>query len=673
MIHLQLRRLTLAVIATLLALGAAPVAAADSGSGPTITFRAGGFGHGVGMSQYGALARAEAGHTHEEILGFYYEGATLGSVDDFPAFAGGDGLDVLIENSGGGNTHSGPVSVSQPYVNGSYQDGWEVEIHAGGELLTTSTESVEATFDGTRWSATIDHDDDGDAAEPTPRVELCDESCTGPLEFVLVGGTHVVLEPGEDANPNLGKGSGAYAGGRIVLYPGASDSDCGSGTRFCVIHGDLDFQDYLLGLAEIPTSWPAAAQAAQAVAGRSYAASAIINRAGLNRPWDIVDSTKDQHYTGYDRVLGGCGHWCEGVAASDNQVLVFGGAIVQAYYSSSNGGHTTKPSDVWRGGNDNLGYLPSKPDPFDGHPSNPNRFQEIVLSVEQVSDYLAAYHDPITGDQLDVGTVLDIEITDAPESGWINYATVTIVGSEKTVVVEHEIVNGALKRGPYGYRFWYALNQGCLADPACDGRIPGARLEVDEIIHFSDVDAGAYYFPSVQWMTDEAITTGLTPSTFGPNQSNVRAQLATFLWRFAGEPAPTEPHGFGDVVADSYYEDAVAWLKEHDITTGTAPNSFSPDGTVTRAQAAAFLWRFAGSPASDAEHSFTDVPDGTYYTEAVRWMVEWDITTGTTPTTYSPHELLTRAQIATFLWRLAGEPDAFAHSVELPLAMRVES
>jgi len=602
--------------------------------------------------------------SHQQILAFYYDGATLGLVEDFPAFAAGDDLDVLIENSHGGNTHIGPVSVSQPYVDGSYQDGWEVEIHAGGDLLTTSTESVEAIFDGARWSATIDHDDDAE----TPRVELCDESCTGPLEFAQIGGTHVVLEPGEDRDPNLGNGTGAYASGRIVLFPGATDNDCGSGTRFCVIHADLDFQDYLVGLAEIPRSWPGAAQAAQAVAGRSYAASAIINRAGLGRPWDIVDSTRDQYYTGSSQDIDACtNNWCQGVRSSNDEVLVYGGAIVQAFYSSSNGGHTTKPSDVWSGGNDNLGYLPSKPDPFDGHPSNPNRFQEVVLTVSQVSAYLNAYSDPITGDQLHVGQVLDIEITDVPASGWINYATVTIVGTDKTVVVEDD---GNLVTGAFGYRFWFALNQGCMADPGCNRRIPGPRLQVDDMVHFTDVAPGAYYFEPVQWMTAEGITTGVAPAVFGPQRTNNRAQLATFLWRFAGEPVPSAPSGFSDVQAGSFYEDAVAWMKESRITTGTSPTLFSPDGTVTRAQAAAFLWRFAGEPTSDQPIAFTDVSDGSYYAEAVRWMVEFGITTGTTPTTFAPNEVLTRGQIATFLWRLADAPDAFADGVDLPDAMR---
>lgn len=666
MLRLPVQRLFRCAMAALIV--AASLAAATTPAGaqdePTITIRSGGFGHGVGMSQYGALGRAEDGQTHAEILGFYYAGASLESVTQFEPFATADDVDVLIE------TRSGVVSVSQPFIDGAYEAGWEVEIHAAGELVTTATESVEASFDGAVWSATIDDDDD----PGTARVELCDETCTGTLEFAVIGdGTHAVLEEGEDGD-NIGNQingkSGAYAGGRIILVPGEADSDCGSGTTYCLIHGDLDLQEYLLGVAEIPKSWPEAAQAAQAVAARSYAAAAIVNRAHLGRPWDVVDSTQDQFYAGYQHVLQGCGNWCAGVAESDDEVLVFDGAIAQAFYSSSNGGHTTKPSDVWSGGAD-LGYLPSKPDPFDGHPTNPNRWQETVLTVQQVSSYLNAYVDPITGDQLHVGTVRDIEISDAPPSGWINYATVTITGTDKTVVVEDEIVGGNVDSGPYGYRFWFALNEGCQADPTCDKRIPGARLEIDEIVNFIDVEPEDFFYEPVQWMVFENLTTGITDELFGPYDDNSRAHIATFIWRFAGEPPAPAPSIFADVEPESFYGTAVSWMSAAELTTGTSETEFSPDDTVTRAEAAAFLWRLAGRPGSDQTHEFTDVPDGRFFTAAVRWMVEHDITTGTSPTTFEPDRVLSRGEIATFLWRLAGKPEAFADGVELPPNMRL--
>ena len=114
---------------------------------------------------------------------------------------------------------------------------------------------------------------------------------------------------------------------------------------------------------------------------------------------------------------------------------------------------------------------------------------------------------------------------------------------------------------------------------------------------------------------------------------------------------------FTDVPPGQFYSVAVAWLSEEEITTGTTPTTFSPDDSVTRAQMATFLWRYSGSPEpASLDTPFTDVPPGQFYSKAVAWLVEEEITTGTSPTTFSPDDPVTRGQMATFLWRLAGEP-----------------
>ena len=116
---------------------------------------------------------------------------------------------------------------------------------------------------------------------------------------------------------------------------------------------------------------------------------------------------------------------------------------------------------------------------------------------------------------------------------------------------------------------------------------------------------------------------------------------------------------FVDVPEGSYYEEAVAWAVENGITQGTDDTHFSPDGICTRAQAVTFLWRTAGSPASKTSAMpFTDVPVGSYYYDAVLWAVENGITKGTSDTTFSPNMICTRAQIVTFLWRSEKSPAA---------------
>ena len=116
---------------------------------------------------------------------------------------------------------------------------------------------------------------------------------------------------------------------------------------------------------------------------------------------------------------------------------------------------------------------------------------------------------------------------------------------------------------------------------------------------------------------------------------------------------------FVDVPEGSYYEEAVDWAVENGITKGTDDTHFSPDGICTRAQAVTFLWRTAGSPKPEIRAMpFTDVPVGSYYYDAVLWAVENGITKGTSDTTFSPNMTCTRAQIVAFLWRSEKSPAA---------------
>ena len=169
---------------------------------------------------------------------------------------------------------------------------------------------------------------------------------------------------------------------------------------------------------------------------------------------------------------------------------------------------------------------------------------------------------------------------------------------------------------------------------------------------FTDVPAGAYYADTVKWAVAEGITSGTSPTTFSPNNGCTRAQMVTFLWRAAGSPEPESDYGpFRDVPKDAYYRKAVLWAAGEGITSGTSPTTFSPNAAVTRAQTVTFLWRWDGEPEADQRSGFRDVPTGQYYSQAVSWAVEAGITNGTGTTTFSPGQTCTRAQIVTFLWR----------------------
>ena len=112
---------------------------------------------------------------------------------------------------------------------------------------------------------------------------------------------------------------------------------------------------------------------------------------------------------------------------------------------------------------------------------------------------------------------------------------------------------------------------------------------------------------------------------------------------------------FTDVPDDAYYTEPVEWAVEYGVTNGTSPTTFSPNSTCTRGQIVTFLWRASGCPApASLDSPFTDVTPDAYYAKAVAWAVEQGITNGTSPTTFSPNSTCTRAQVVTFLWRANG-------------------
>ena len=169
-------------------------------------------------------------------------------------------------------------------------------------------------------------------------------------------------------------------------------------------------------------------------------------------------------------------------------------------------------------------------------------------------------------------------------------------------------------------------------------------------VKFDDVDVNAYYAPAVKWAVENKITAGKTDKLFAPDDTCTRGEMITFLWNAAGKPAAkntTNP--FTDVNAGAFYYDAVLWAVSNGITSGTSDTTFSPDNTVSRAQVVAFLYNYVNKPAA-ANSTFSDVAADAYYAPAVGWAAAQKITSGTGNNTFSPENDCTRAQIVTFLY-----------------------
>ena len=173
---------------------------------------------------------------------------------------------------------------------------------------------------------------------------------------------------------------------------------------------------------------------------------------------------------------------------------------------------------------------------------------------------------------------------------------------------------------------------------------------------FVDIAKEQYYYDAVLWAANEGITGGTSASTFSPDANCTRAQVVTFLHRMIGSPEPaaiTLP--FVDVKMSDYFYKPVKWAFGSKITGGTSDTTFSPDENCSRAQVVTFLWRTAGQPEPKFNKcNFTDVKSDSYYYKAVLWAVEQGVTGGTSATTFSPDNNCTRAQVVTFLYRFIG-------------------
>jgi len=372
--------LTLSLVAALVVGVAHPVAADDD----SITFFGGGFGHGVGMGQYGAYGMSKAGATADEIIRHYYTGVAPGALG--VDVTGPDRLwvNILQETTGveiRNETTTAPGFTVTFSANGSTLDlapgesaivnhdgaGCIVVAPAGDPLV-----SPDCTIDGS-W--------DGEEESPTARIALPSLTKFGSTESQTC--THTNWN--QTGSPQL---TCRYARGTLHIRP---DNNTAS---FNLVM-EMDIDDYILGISEMPYFWGntggQAALEAQAIAARSYAVRRALDRGDpANRPWcwcGLFDTTVDQNYVGWGH---GQDPW---IAATDTTAAVVywhegddqGGAHVpiQAFYSSSTFG-ATEPNEIGFGGTP-VPYLRSVPDPHSATALNPYATWTKTISLSSIA------------------------------------------------------------------------------------------------------------------------------------------------------------------------------------------------------------------------------------------------------------------------------------------------
>ena len=170
---------------------------------------------------------------------------------------------------------------------------------------------------------------------------------------------------------------------------------------------------------------------------------------------------------------------------------------------------------------------------------------------------------------------------------------------------------------------------------------------------YSDVAADAWYADAVAYVRDNGLMSGTSETAFEPDGTMTRGMLVTTLYRLAGSPSlENEDLGypFADVPGDAWYADGVYWARLNGVAGGYSDEQFGPDDPVTREQIAAIFWRYAGSPDSETGAGFADEEDiSDYAAEAVDWARANGIVNGMEGNYFLPQDSATRAQVATLL------------------------
>lgn len=174
---------------------------------------------------------------------------------------------------------------------------------------------------------------------------------------------------------------------------------------------------------------------------------------------------------------------------------------------------------------------------------------------------------------------------------------------------------------------------------------------------FGDVKSGDWFYNDVKYVYDKGMMAGTAADVFAPNATTTRAMIVTILYRLEGSPAVTGTSAFVDVPAGQWYTDAVNWAAANQIVKGTSATTFAPNASITREQMAAILYRYAQYKGYDVtkKADLSGYSDNgqvsAYAKDALAWANAAKLINGVTNTTLAPQGNATRAQVSAILHR----------------------
>ena len=493
-----------------------------------------GWGHGVGLSQYGAKAMAADGASYGQIVGRYFSGATTARYPSLhpETFLARDETPLW-------------VGLHQQSENLSFT----IEEGTATLCFDATSHCVATAHSGQTWRFTRDGTGKCVFSQimPSGRVELVGQpwGCSASVRPETPSTTlRVPLK------------ARSYRNGTLRFRQAPS-----TGLIQTVL--EIGVEDYVRGLSEVPESWPAAAIKAQVVVSRSQAVWYALDRGPADQ-FDIEakddcycnlrDGTPDQVFRGYTGLISHP-RWVDAVEATFMQVINVRGNTGLGLYSSSSGGLTESFYDVF--GNGDHPYLTVVDDhaAFSEQAANPH------------SSWSAKYSQAVLANAFGFSWLVDAEVTERNASG-----------TARTVRLAGIVAGRPTEITVSGIEFRRALS------------LRSTAFDISVVAQFEDVPAEYQFSGEILGLYESGVTTGCTATSFCPGRAVTRAEMAVFLVRALDLVPATSPAPFTD--NDGHlFEAEIETLWSHGVTTGCTATSFCPGRAVTRAEMAAFLVR----------------------------------------------------------------------------------
>ena len=610
--HLAVTRAVTLALAALLTLSiAAPAHAAPAfrdpalvtRPNPDVVIRGSGWGHSVGMSQYGAYAMAQAGRSATDIITHYYRGTVV--------------EDAAMPEHIRVGLHNAATLSDVEAVSGDLP--WAVCSGGSCERVITQPE-------GTTWTVKLlasgkfrlaaDGDRKWRGGEGKRLVARFNPSASSSGSVIRA------------FNPNGGRRQ--YKWGELEYSVRSIDA----GSMFMVLQiPSMDY--YLRGLGEVPNSWgvrgPAALRA-QAITGRTYALA--LHRAFDGNRTDcrcsVLATPANQAYTGYEKELADYGdYWVDAVLETSGKVATYEGNLISTYYSSSHGGRSENSEDSWAY-SASLPYLRSVDDSWSLKESSGNplsSWQRTVGNAEFsrfVGQGIARVRGVDINGRTEGGTPLQLRVTGVDSEG--RGRTVTRSGSKGIVGIDMRSA------------FTFAGRVNLVT-------LPSQQIRSVTFGPFED-DNGSPHEYSIIYASEAGIMNGISATAFDPGGNVSRADMALFLYRTFKLPAASRDYFTDD--DGLAQEDAINAVAKAGIANGVSETKFAPGRTLNRMQMATFF-RAAlglGSPVDD----YFDDDDGLVHEDSINAVARKGIVSGCGERRFCPRRTISRGQMATFLF-----------------------